>query len=90
MDSVTAFLDTLGSLAFRVAAVGFVLLNSAAIAAFALTRSRRLVNEWTSKLVTADAILLGVGLGVPLLAAGAKLAAGALGGMVGGVIALFK
>ena len=90
MESVTAFLDSLGSIAFRAAAVCFVLLNSAAIAVFALTRSRRLVNQWTSKIVTADAILLGVGLGVPLLAAGAKLAAGALGGMMGGVLALFK
>lgn len=89
-SSVVSFLNSLSSTVFRVAAVCFVILNGAAILAFALTRSRHLVNTWTSRIVTVDAVLLGAGLGVPLLAGGAKLAVRALAGMTGGFLALFK
>lgn len=90
MESVTSFLSSVGTTVFRVAAVLFVIINCTAIVVFALTRSRSLVNTWTSRIVTVDAILLGAGLGVPLLAGAAKLAAGSLGGMLGGVASLFK
>ena len=82
--SLTAFLNGLSSRVFWFAAVAFVLLNGAAIAAFTLTRSRRLVNEWTSKLVAADAVLIGAGLGVPLLSGLAKIGVHALAAMLGG------
>jgi len=71
--SIEHFLTSLGSTVFRVSAICFVLVNAAAIAAFALSGSRRLVDSWTRRIVTIDAVLLGAGLGVPLLAAGAKL-----------------
>ena len=82
--SLTAFLNGLSSRVFWLAAVAFVLLNGAAIAAFTLTRSRRLVNEWTGKLVAADAVLIGAGLGVPLLTGLAKIGVHALAAMLGG------
>jgi len=90
MDSVSHFLDSLGSTVFRLAAIAFVLVNGAAIAVFAMSRSRRLVDDWTRRIVTIDAVLLGTGLGVPLLAAGAKLGIKALAGMAGGLLGLFK
>jgi hypothetical protein len=90
MDSVSHFLDSLGSTVFRLAAIAFVLINGAAIAVFAMSRSRRLVDDWTRRIVTIDAVLLGTGLGVPLLAAGAKLGIKALAGMTGGLLGLFK
>jgi hypothetical protein len=81
--TLTAFLNGLSSKVFWLAAVVFVLLNGAAIGAFALTRSRRLVNEWTGKLVAADAALIGAGLGVPLVAGLAKIGVHALASMLG-------
>jgi hypothetical protein len=90
MESVANFLGTLGSTVFRLAAICFVIVNSIAIGAFALSRSRRFVDAWTRRIVTIDAVLLGVGLGVPLLAGAAKLGAKLLAGMTGGVAALLK
>jgi hypothetical protein len=90
MESVANFLGSLGSSVFRIAVLLFVIINGAAIIAFALTRSRHLVNEWTRRIVTIDAILLGAGLGVPLLAGAAKLTVKLLSGMTGGVAALLK
>ena len=86
MESVIHFLNSLSSTVFRLAAIAFILVNGAAITIFALTRSRRLVNAWTSKIVTIDAVLLGAGLGVPLLAAGARLGLRVLAGISLGLI----
>ncbi len=72
-ESVVGVLDALSSKIFWFAVVCFVVVNGAALVAFGLTRSRRLVDEWTSKLIAADAMLLSAGLGVPLVAALAKL-----------------
>lgn len=83
MEATVAFLNGLSSKVFWFAAVVFIVLNGAAIAAFALTRSRRLVNEWTGKLVAADAVLLGVGLGIPLLSGLAKIGVRAVASVLG-------
>ena len=83
-DAVVSFLSALSSKVFWFAAICFVLLNGAALAAFFLTRSRRLVDEWTPKLLTADALLLGAGFGVPLVTGLAKLGIQAVAGMLGG------
>ena len=88
--SLLAFLNSISSTVFRIAAVCFVLVNGAAIVAFALTRSRRLIDAWTPKVVTIDAVLLGTGLGVPLLVGLTKLGVRALGGVAGGMLGLFK
>ena len=88
--SIEHFLSSLGSTVFRLAAIAFVLVNGAAIAAFALSGSRRLVDSWTKRIVTIDAVLLGAGLGVPLLAAAAKLSIHALAGLGTGLLGLFK
>ena len=90
MDPVIHFLSALSSTVLRVAVVCFVLVNGAAILAFALSKNRRLVNTWTPKIVTIDALLLGAGLGVPLLATVAKFGVRALAGMAGGLLGLFK
>lgn len=90
MESVANFLGSLGSSVFRLAAVLFLIINGTAIMVFAMTRSRHLVNEWTRRIVTIDAVLLGAGLGVPLLAGAAKLTVNLLSGTAGGVMSLFK
>jgi hypothetical protein len=88
--SIGNFLSSLGSTVFRLAAICFVLVNATAIAAFALSGSRRLVDSWTRRIVTIDAVLLGAGLGVPLLAAAAKLGIHALAGIGAGLLSLLK
>ena len=83
MDAIAGFLDSLSSRVFWIAAVAFVAVNGVAIAVFAMTRSRRLVNEWTGRLVALDAVLLGAGLGLPLLSGLAKIGIRAVGSMLG-------
>ena len=83
MEDLAAFLASLSSKVFWFAAICFVLLNSAALAAFLLTRSRRLVDEWTPRLVTADALLLGAGLGVPLMSGLARMGIQAIASVLG-------
>jgi hypothetical protein len=90
MESVANFLGSLSGTVFRIAVVSFLVINGTAIAVFALTRSRRLVDAWTPRVVTLDAVLLGAGLGAPLLAGAARLAVQALGGSVGVATSLFK
>lgn len=72
----TALLDWLsrvGSSAFAYSAGLFVVVNGAAIAAVVVTRDRSLVNRWTGRLLAANLLLLGTGLGVPLLTAVTRL-----------------
>ena len=73
--------DTLGSFAgtaFRLSALAFLLVNGAAAAAFILTRDRHLVNRWTSRLVAIDILLLGAGVGVPVVANAMRLVVSAV------------
>ncbi len=90
MESVIGFLTSLSTFLFRTAAVLFVLVNGAAIAVFVATRSRRLVDAWTPRLVTLDAFLLGAGVGVPLLAGLVKFGIRALSGTSTGVLSIFR
>jgi len=73
----TALLDWLartGSRVFTFAAWGFVLVNGAAVAAVVLTKDRALVNRWTGRVIAANLVLVGAGLGVPMLTSVARLA----------------
>ena len=83
LDSLSAFLSSLGTTVFRVSAILFVILNGAAVAVFLMTRNRRLVDRWTPKLVTVDAVLLSAGLGVPLVSGLARIGVNALASMLG-------
>ena len=82
-STLVSFLNSLSSKVFWLAAVAFVVLNGAALGAFALTRSRRMVNDWTGRLVAADALLLGAGLGIPLLSGLAKIGIRAVASVLG-------
>ena len=90
MESVAGFLTDLSSFLFRTALVAFLLINGVTLVAFVVTRSRRLVDAWTPRLVAIDAVLLGAGLGVPLLAGLVKLGIRALGGAASGGLSIFR
>lgn len=81
---IISLLDALGTKVFWLAAILLAVINGAAIAGFVMTRSRRLVDEWTPMLVAADTALLGVGLGVPLLSGLAKVGVHAVASLFGG------
>ncbi len=84
MDAVIHFLDSISAKAFWFSATLFVIINGAAIAGFVLTRSRRLVDEWTPRLLATDAVLLTTGLGVPLLSGLARIGIHAVAALFGG------
>ena len=66
MQLIAQWLDSIGALAFGISATLFVLLNGAAITMLAIRRDYTLVNRWTSRLLAANLVLLGTGLGLPL------------------------
>lgn len=73
-STVVSWLDSMGSLAFTVSAWAFIVLNGFALALFAWKRDRGLVNRWTSGFLALNLVLLGTGLGVPLLTFTARTA----------------
>ena len=67
-DSVAQWLDQIGSLTFWMCLSVLVVIDAVAVAVVIRTRSRELVNRWTGRLVAANALLLGAGVGVPVTA----------------------
>lgn len=72
--SVLDWLASVGATAFRWSAIAFVLVNGAAIAAIVLTKDRTLVNRWTSRILAANLVLAGTGIGIPLVTAASRFA----------------
>ena len=67
-DSIAQTLDQIGSLTFWTCMSVLVFIDVLAVAVVIQTRSRELVNRWTGRLVAANALLLGAGVGVPVTA----------------------
>jgi len=82
-EPIIAFLNQVGGTVFQIAAMLFLGVNVAAAAVVAVTRSREVVNRWTSPWLAVNLALLGAGIGVPLLAGIAKVAVLAIAGAGG-------
>ena len=67
-DSIAQLLDQIGSLTFWTCISVLVVIDAVAAVVVIQTRSRELVNRWTGRLLAANALLLGTGLGVPMTA----------------------
>lgn len=67
-DSIAQTLDQIGSLTFWTCISVLVVIDVVAVVVVIQTRSRELVNRWTGRLVAANALLLGAGVGVPMTA----------------------
>lgn len=78
LDTVVLWLDQVSSEVFWSCAAALVLVDMAAMAVVMQTRSRAIVNRWTGRVLAANLLLLGAGLGVPAAAFTLKLAASAL------------
>jgi hypothetical protein len=72
------WLAALGAWAWRIGVALALVLNAVAVAAVAVTRSRALVNRWTSPWLAANLALLSLAAGVPLVTALVRLALSAL------------
>lgn len=66
--TIVSILDSVRGVAITLAIGGFVVVNGVAAVAFLGTRSRAMVQKWTSPWLAANLLLLGVGAGVPLAA----------------------
>ncbi|MBI3791010.1 MAG: hypothetical protein HY275_09035 [Gemmatimonadetes bacterium] len=78
MDAFVAWLDQMGKVVFLGATAMLVILDLAAVAAVAITQDRRLVNRWTARVLGANLVLLGAGLGAPLAAFTVRTVVGVL------------
>jgi len=78
LESIVLWLDQVSAEVFWACAAGLVLIDLAAVAVVMQTRSRELVNRWTGRVLAANLLLLGAGLGVPAAAFTLKLAARAV------------
>ncbi|MFN2316163.1 MAG: hypothetical protein ABR551_04720 [Gemmatimonadales bacterium] len=67
-SSVVSVLDSIRQFAFTASLWAFVLVNVAAVGVILATRSRAVVQRFTSPWLAANIILLGTGVGVPLVA----------------------
>ena len=67
-DSIAQTLGQIGSFTFWTCMAVLAAIDLLAIAVVIQTRSRELVNRWTGRIVAANVLLLGTGLGVPMTA----------------------
>ena len=67
-DSIAQTLGQIGSWTFWTCMAVLAAIDLLAIAVVIQTRSRELVNRWTGRIVAANLLLLGTGLGVPATA----------------------
>ena len=67
-DSIAQTLGQIGSWTFWTCMAVLAAIDLLAIAVVVQTRSRELVNRWTGRIVAANLLLLGTGLGVPATA----------------------
>lgn len=67
-SSLVTLLESIKGLAVTVAVVGFIAVNALAIGGVLLTRSRAVVQRWTSPWLAANLLLVGTGIGVPVAA----------------------
>jgi hypothetical protein len=66
--TIVSVLDSVRHYAFTLSLWAFVGINAVALGALVTSRSRALVQRWTSPWLAVNIILLGTGAGVPLLA----------------------
>jgi len=76
--TIVEWLGTLSSTVFAWSLGAFLVINGAAAVVFMFRRDRGLVNRWTGRILAADLLLVGTGLGVPVVASMAKLTVAAV------------
>lgn len=84
MDTtIVSWLGSVGRTAFLWSLGAFLVVNVGAVIILATRRDRALVNTWTSRLLAFDLLLLGTGVGVPMVTTMAKLTVSAISSSFG-------
>ncbi len=78
LESIALWLDQVASSVFWWCAATVVLIDVLAVGAVLATRSRALVDRWTGRVLAANLLLAGAGLGVPAVAYSARLVVNAV------------
>lgn len=86
MDAaIQNWLSNVGMQAFAWSLVAFLVINGTAAAAFFLQHDRSWVNRWTGRILAADLLLLGTGIGVPLVTGLTRLTVTAVTASMNGI-----
>jgi len=81
MDAdILQWLGSLSSTVVRLCALLFVVVNAVALGVFAVKKDRSLVQRWTSPWLATNFLLIGAGIGTPLVVGITKFAITALMG----------
>ncbi|MBL0170600.1 MAG: hypothetical protein IPP90_07690 [Gemmatimonadaceae bacterium] len=72
-STIVNWLTGIGNTAFAWSLGIFLVVNGVAALAFILRRDRALVNRWTGRVLALDLLLLGTGVGVPLMTTMARM-----------------
>ena len=78
LSSLVQWLDNAGSIVFWTCLIALVAVNVVAATAFLTRRSREIVNQWTTRVLAANLILIGTGAVVPAITYFARTAVVAL------------
>ncbi len=73
MIELSAWLEGAAARVFALCATLLVVMNAGAVALVFVKRDRGLVNRWTARWLVANLMLLGTGLGAPLVAKAVRL-----------------
>ena len=71
--AILAWLQELAIRAFGISLFVLIAVDGAFALVLLATRDRTIVNRWTSRVLAANLVLAGTGLGVPVLALGSRL-----------------
>ena len=77
---IMQWLSVLSSTVIRLSVVLFVIVNAVALGVFAVKRDRALEQRWTSPWLATNLLLVGAGVGTPLLVGITKFAITAMAG----------
>ncbi len=71
--AIVEWLSNFGSMVFAWSLGIFLVVNGVAAVAFFVLRDRAQVNRWTSRILAVDLLLVGSGVGVPIVTTMARL-----------------
>jgi hypothetical protein len=77
---VMQWLSAVSSTVIKLSVVLFVIVNAVALGVFAVKKDRAMVQQWTSPWLATNLVLVGAGLGTPLVVGITKFAITALAG----------
>ena len=82
--TIVQWLSDFGTKVFLWSMGLFVVINGVAAVVYLVRRDRTQVNRWTSRILAADLLLVGAGVGVPIVTTLTKLTVNAISATFGG------